>query len=165
MPNNNGSGNNYIFHFFGFKTTSRNKVLTNVSVITYDPEALFRSRYDFTSLSAGTSQRSVGYTLARAKVANLLINRFLLETPQAYTAPLPVTRTIEHVDDVTESDTTNLVIAIIGAVILVILTIMSCIITLCCNKKLGATSANGAAVNQSSFRSATPDQHKFDDMA
>ena len=143
MPNNNGSGNNYIFHFFGFKTTSRNKVLTNVSVITYDPEALFRSRYDFTSLSAATSQRSVGYTLARAKVANLLINRFLLETPQAYTAPLPVTRTIEHVDDVTESDTTNLVIAIIGAVVLVILTIMCCIMTLCCGKKLGHTSKTG----------------------
>jgi len=82
MPARNGSsGDSYIFHFFGFKTTTRNKILTNVSVITYDPEALFRSRYDFTSLSAGTSQRSVGYTLARAKVSNLLLNRFLLELP------------------------------------------------------------------------------------
>jgi len=76
-----------------------------------------------------------------------------------------VTRTIEHVDDVTESDTTNLVIAIIGAVVLVILTIMCCIMTLCMGKKtLGKANKKGTAVNQSSFRSATPDQAKLDDM-
>ena len=80
MPNNNGSGNNYVYHFFGFKTTSRNKVLTNVSVITYDPEALFRSRYDFSSLNDATRVKTA-YLGARTKIAKLLLNRSLLSLP------------------------------------------------------------------------------------
>jgi predicted permease len=84
-----------------------------------------------------------------------------------------VTRTIEHVDDVTESDTTFLIIAIIGIVVLVILTIMCCMMTFKGLKKVGgAANSSGAntsrggvtPVPDSSFRSANPSQAKLDDM-
>lgn len=48
VPNKGQSANaGNVFHFFGFKTDSRAGVITNIKVITYDPEAVFRSRFNF----------------------------------------------------------------------------------------------------------------------
>ncbi len=57
VPNNKGSGKDFIYHFFGFVTSSSRGVISNVSVITYNPEELFRSRYDFPSLSTAARSR------------------------------------------------------------------------------------------------------------
>lgn len=81
MPNNKGSGRDFDFHFFGFVTQSRSGVISNVSVITYDPDALFRSRYDFNSIGEAASVRAKEYNWSRAAVSKLLENRALLQLP------------------------------------------------------------------------------------
>ena len=69
VPNNKGSGKDYIFHFFGFTTNSKDGLISDVSVITYDKKALFRSLYDFPALDAAEKQRKNVYTTARAAAA------------------------------------------------------------------------------------------------
>ncbi len=71
-PNNNGSGKSYIFDFFGFKTKSKDGVISDVSVITYDKKALFRSLYDFPALDSAEKQRKDIYTAARSAAAQLI---------------------------------------------------------------------------------------------
>lgn len=74
VPNNRGSGKDYVMHFFGFTTKSSGGVIRDVSVITYDPEALFRSRFDFPALDSAARVRRDSYNSARAKVAELMVN-------------------------------------------------------------------------------------------
>ncbi len=38
-------GDKTFFSFFGFRTQNRNGVISNMSVITYDADALYRSRF------------------------------------------------------------------------------------------------------------------------
>lgn len=49
FPNNSGSGEN-VFEFFGFKSTMNAKKISNISILTYDPEELYKSRYNWVKL-------------------------------------------------------------------------------------------------------------------
>ena len=48
-------GDSTFFSFFGFRTQNRNGVIANMSVITYDADALYRSRF---SSAADTAARN-----------------------------------------------------------------------------------------------------------
>ncbi len=51
-------------------------------MITYDPDALFRSRYNFPLLESAARQRSQVYSRARLQTAQLIENANLLKLPQ-----------------------------------------------------------------------------------
>jgi len=63
--------------FFGFKTTSNGNVINNVSIVAFDPLALYASKQDFTVLNLSKKQE-LSYTKARKTVAGILGNRALM---------------------------------------------------------------------------------------
>lgn len=68
--------------FFGFKSTSSGNVISNVSIVAYDPLALYSSKQDFTILNLSKKQEG-SFTQAKKSVADLLGNRALMSLTKA----------------------------------------------------------------------------------
>ena len=129
VPNNKGSGNDYIYHFFGFVTSSSRGVISNVSVITYNPEELFRSRYDFPALTGAARSKAADYRQASELVAGILVNRALTKLPQAVASEageIAQSLSQTHTDDEVEANRGAIVACVIGSILLFII-ILLCI--------------------------------------
>lgn len=110
FPNNSGSGPD-IFLFFGFKSTSTSKTISNISILTYDPQALYNSRYNFTYLKQSKTI-TLDSVESKLKVLGILENRDLMKIMKAEPNNKTIEVREEHVQS-TKSGTTGMIMVLV----------------------------------------------------
>ena len=124
FPNNSGSGNDDLFQFFGFKSTSSSKTISNISILTYDPEELYASRYKADELQESMEIMKDSIS-AKLNVHGLLVNRQLMGLEKAQPTSETNEFTEVHTNIEWDANVGMVVALVFGLVFLIGLTILS----------------------------------------
>lgn len=138
------------FLFFGFKTLSNGNVINNVSVITYDKDALFNSKFNETNL-VSAKQQVQAYAEAKKSVVGILSNRALMQLKKAEPKnfggePIRGARANAHLNETEERSNEGVIIVIsVGAVVCLVSFIIVCLD--CKQKENSGSTPNGRVIS------------------
>lgn len=77
-------GDKTFFTFFGFRTQNRSGIIANMSVITYDADALYRSKFSSAAASAARTEMTRDYFDSKTAVLNIFENKAMGKLPTPY---------------------------------------------------------------------------------